>query len=135
MKMRVTSEAALLYSNKVPVWILFPHDRNLADGDTQSFRNKPSSVCPTDIEVWGSVDRARRRNVRIDNTEKEVPTRAQKPVMRWTLVNVFVRALAHDYYSRMENTVHGMNKKLPVSRIDQLPGSPSAFHFPRGRGV
>ena len=74
MKMRATSEAAPLYSNKLWYGSSF-HDRNLANGDTQSFRVKPNGVCLANIEVWGNVDRARRRNMRIGNLEKEGPTR------------------------------------------------------------
>jgi hypothetical protein len=58
---------------QVVVWILFPHDRNLANGDTQSFRDKSNGVYLANIEVWGNVDRARRRNMRIDNLENEAP--------------------------------------------------------------
>jgi hypothetical protein len=50
--------------------------------------------------------------MRIGSLENQGPTRAQKRGHRWTLVNVFVRGLAH-YYSPMENTVYGMNKKPP----------------------
>jgi hypothetical protein len=72
--MRVTSEAAPLYSTSSGMDPLSPRPE-FGRWRHPSFGDKPNDVCPMNIETWGDVDRARRRNMRIDNPEKEAPTK------------------------------------------------------------
>lgn len=99
---------------QVVVWVLFPHDRNLADGDTSLFGTNPTAYASRTLKC-GAMLIVHEGGICALATRRKEPQRGRKSGSPLDACEYICDSSCSYYCSQMENTVHGMNKKLPVS--------------------